>query len=170
MTRALKNYLSLDVLAIDSNEEQTRGAKKWEDMEVRKGKHPHAKIGTGQRNNGSITHKTIDITGSSGSENFYRAVDEWISEQHGCSCIGTAEGVDPCSGNVCESHTAPHNQEEPAPVLIVGLHACGTLTPDILRSSLTFPASPYNWVPAATVVVGCCYNLMEPGGRSSIRR
>ncbi|KAG6909258.1 hypothetical protein DXG01_001320 [Tephrocybe rancida] len=46
------------------------------------------------------------------------------------------------------------------PVLLVALHACGSLTPDILRAALSLPHH-HHWYPAAIVAVGCCYNLMN---------
>ncbi|KAH0586135.1 hypothetical protein H2248_007401 [Termitomyces sp. 'cryptogamus'] len=49
----------------------------------------------------------------------------------------------------------------PAPVLLVALHACGTLTPDLFRAVLDLPPT-HSWYPAAIVAVGCCYNLMHP--------
>jgi hypothetical protein len=52
----------------------------------------------------------------------------------------------------------------PVPVLLVALHACGSLTPDILRAFLSVHKNPHNhptWSPVAAVVVGCCYNLMS---------
>jgi len=60
---------------------------------------------------------------------------------------------------------------QPTPVMFVALHACGTLTPDILRCFLAnrHKAHPSQdrssapaWHAAALVVVGCCYNLMSP--------
>ena len=55
---------------------------------------------------------------------------------------------------------------EPAPVIFVALHACGSLTPDILRAFISASRSRRTWYPAGLVVVGCCYNLMNPVGPS----
>ncbi|KAG6900390.1 hypothetical protein C0993_011378 [Termitomyces sp. T159_Od127] len=49
----------------------------------------------------------------------------------------------------------------PVPVLLVALHACGSLTPDLFRAVLSLPEN-HSWYPAAVVAVGCCYNLMHP--------
>ncbi|KAG6831660.1 hypothetical protein H0H87_004610 [Tephrocybe sp. NHM501043] len=49
----------------------------------------------------------------------------------------------------------------PTPVLLVALHACGSLTPDLFRALLALPPKS-SWYPAAAVAVGCCYNLMSP--------
>lgn len=50
-------------------------------------------------------------------------------------------------------------------VILVGLHACGDLTPALLRAFLNWPAA------AAVVSLGCCYNLLSeaaaPAGGSS---
>lgn len=49
------------------------------------------------------------------------------------------------------------------PVLFVALHACGSLTPDILRAFLLASRQPpATWKPFGVVAVGCCYNLMNP--------
>ncbi|PPQ81274.1 hypothetical protein CVT25_015058 [Psilocybe cyanescens] len=53
--------------------------------------------------------------------------------------------------------------EHPVPVLFVALHACGSLTPDILRAYIHATHHPNPaWHPAGLVAVGCCYNLMHP--------
>ncbi|TFK48632.1 hypothetical protein OE88DRAFT_1614951, partial [Heliocybe sulcata] len=46
------------------------------------------------------------------------------------------------------------------PVLVVALHACGSLTPDIVRCCLAQRRE--NWTLAGAVLVGCCYNLIVP--------
>ena len=70
------------------------------------------------------------------------------------------------------SHWISHRSVSHAtPVMFVALHACGTLTPDILRCFLENQdkiqpsrsrSSTQAWHAAALVVVGCCYNLMSP--------
>lgn len=92
-----------------------------------------------------IAHRTVLI----GEGTLLRAVDEWVDE-------GGAKG-----------RTEENAARAPVPVLFVALHACGSLTPDVLRAftaarQRTSPASA--WYPAAAVVVGCCYNLMHPSG------
>jgi len=59
-------------------------------------------------------------------------------------------------------------ESEPVPVLFVALHACGSLTPDILRAyiSASHSSSSRTWYPVGLVVIGCCYNLMNPVGPS----
>ncbi|KAF9454770.1 hypothetical protein P691DRAFT_754327 [Macrolepiota fuliginosa MF-IS2] len=92
--------------------------------------------------NPPITHKTIHIT----PEGLYATVDEWIS-------VTSAPSPNP-GGMGGANHI---------PVLLVGLHACGSLTPDILRTFYQSGNEPEGWKFAGVVVVGCCYNLMNPG-------
>ncbi|KAF8654608.1 hypothetical protein AX16_003520 [Volvariella volvacea WC 439] len=83
-------------------------------------------------NHTPISHKTVHITSTSLKE----AIDEWIDATSAASV-------------------------EPVPVLIVALHACGSLTPSILRAFASqSSASPWSF--AGLVIVGCCYNLLHP--------
>lgn len=88
--------------------------------------------------NPPITHKTIHVS----PEALYSTVDAWIAE-----------------GSTSESEGALET-----PVLLVGLHACGSLTPDIIKILGQGPLEKAQWRIAGIVVVGCCYNLMNPGG------
>ncbi|KIY52182.1 hypothetical protein FISHEDRAFT_35749 [Fistulina hepatica ATCC 64428] len=123
LTRALKLYVgSRHLLALDSDDAQTRGAQKAEDkLRIR---------------DGSITHKTVHIT----SQNLIQTVNEWIAED-------------------TDSDDAPN-----MPVLFVALHACGSLTPTILRSLLEARRKRrrLRWTPIGVIAVGCCYNLLSP--------
>jgi len=66
--------------------------------------------------------------------------------------------------------STPPISESPTPVVLVALHACGTLTPDVLRcflschnrTSSSQSQNGQSWYPAGLMVVGCCYNLMSP--------
>ena len=97
---------------------------------------------------GSITHKTIHITPGT----LLDAIDEWIA------------------GDNEATHTlASGSGAAPTNVLLVALHACGSLTPDILRAFLASHATDMahgtrTWQILGVVVVGCCYNLMRPTG------
>ncbi|KAJ7164712.1 methyltransferase domain-containing protein [Mycena crocata] len=89
---------------------------------------------------GSITQKTIHITPATLCE----SIDEWISNTSSQAEIETG----------------------PASVLLVALHACGSLTPDILRTffiqrSASMKDRPL-WKPIGMIAVGCCYNLLVP--------
>jgi Methyltransferase domain len=57
--------------------------------------------------------------------------------------------------------------DQRVPVLFVALHACGSLTPDTLRA-VTAARKSRPWYPCAAVIVGCCYNLMYPGGMCDV--
>jgi len=91
--------------------------------------------------NPSITHKTIHIT----PKELFKTVDEWIKE---------------------DDASPGEDGREEIPVLLVGLHACGSLTPDIIRTFGQSRPSNKMWKFAAVVVIGCCYNLMNPGGKN----
>ena len=91
--------------------------------------------------NKRIHHRTVLITPSS----LLDSVDAWVKEGE--------------------------NREEPVPVLFVALHACGSLTPDMLRAFLSSLKTQHvdgrAWYPLSIVTVGCCYNLMYPEGMAS---
>jgi hypothetical protein len=59
----------------------------------------------------------------------------------------------------------PHGQQQPCsatvPVVLVALHACGSLTVDALRAFLHPPSQHFHL--AGALLVGCCYNLLRPG-------
>ncbi|KAK7048141.1 Methyltranfer-dom domain-containing protein [Favolaschia claudopus] len=91
----------------------------------------------------SITQKTIHITPTTLCE----SIDEWIQAEE----AGRQEA-----------------EGEPAPVVLVALHACGSLTPDILRAFFVQRNTNASmkdrrlWAPVAVIAVGCCYNLLAP--------
>jgi len=137
LTRALKALLPRTrILALDADKAQTVGAQRWERQLL------PPPTPTTQEKNPSITHKTIHIT----PKKLFETVDEWIKEE---------EVVSP-----------EEDRREEIPVLLVGLHACGSLTPDIIRTFGQSRPSNKMWKFAAVVVIGCCYNLMNPGGKN----
>lgn len=80
----------------------------------------------------SLNHKTVHI-GDAAS--LRAAISSWIAED------GTSN--------------------EMVPVAVVALHACGDLTPSILRFLTTCKVNPpQQWHVVGAVVVGCCYNMM----------
>ncbi|KAJ7163247.1 methyltransferase domain-containing protein [Mycena filopes] len=99
---------------------------------------------------GSITQKTIHITPAT----LCASIDEWISD------ISSKE----------EELLELEREADPAPVLLVALHACGSLTPDILRTFFIQRTTASkeddrrrpSWTPIAILAVGCCYNLLAP--------
>lgn len=52
----------------------------------------------------------------------------------------------------------------PIPIICIALHACGSLTPDLLHFFVkNARISPdRSWFAAGLIVAGCCYNLMSP--------
>jgi hypothetical protein len=153
LSRALQS-LGLHVLALDASAHQTTGAEKWQNGRRNKGRKGQAQLRANvdapmlSGVDGFITHKTVHIT----PETLLSAVDDWISEST------DADG----------SETLSSRGQRPS-VLFVGLHACGSLTPDILRAVLAARADPSvslqrKWTMAGAIVVGCCYNLMSPSG------
>jgi len=92
---------------------------------------------------GSLTYRIGSITPGT----LLQSVDKWITD---------------LSPLTAESH--------PLPVVFVALHACGSLTPDILRTSVSemhgSDGGNRSWSLKAAVIVGCCYNMMEGKGQS----
>ncbi|KDQ25315.1 hypothetical protein PLEOSDRAFT_32713, partial [Pleurotus ostreatus PC15] len=93
---------------------------------------------------GTITHQTVHVDAHSLAE----VIDSWVS--------GLPEP----------------KSLSPIPVLLVALHACGSLTPDTLRAfigakdgdgtaRINGVSTGKTWYFAAAVVVGCCYNLLR---------
>ncbi|KAH8825026.1 methyltransferase domain-containing protein, partial [Flagelloscypha sp. PMI_526] len=145
LTRCLANLLATEypssdptmkrILAIDSDQNQTVGAKRWEDAVVR-GKRP-------KKTQESVTENLIEhCTIKLGAAELLQELDAWLPPLQ-------------------DTQTA-------TPVLFVGLHACGSLTPSILRAlssaSRDVLSLQRGWYPLGGVVVGCCYNLLEPKG------
>lgn len=171
-------YVTL--LALDSDNAQTSGAERWvqkvRNFERKKNKKSEPRqlsepfwsnvkrnreknaagalcgdLGEG----GGITHKTIHITPTT----LLSSIDEWISSE--TELFGFRE-------------PAAEQASNPVPVLFVALHACGSLTPDIIRAFLLSREASNDgtgrrdgWIAAGVLVVGCCYNLLSPSGRSS---
>ncbi|ETW82003.1 hypothetical protein HETIRDRAFT_427210 [Heterobasidion irregulare TC 32-1] len=150
LSRALRD-LGFHVLALDGSVIQTSGAEQRLTKEQAKGvKRQWSEQEASPTSSvtdiysleaGSLTHKTVFIT----AETLQHSVTAWLCE--------------PNNGS-------PDKRLEPVPVLIVALHACGTLTPDIFRTFLALHRKcdiqgTIIWAPRAAVVVGCCYNLMS---------
>ena len=158
LSRALCD-LGFHVLALDSSDVQTQGAERrreWEQKGKNRSAFAHDQTTESSadsrlanlhdRPKGTLTHKTVHIDPST----LNNAVASWL------------EGATAASDEIIEN----------VPVLIVALHACGSLTPDILRVFLSCHDTPLStsrplhtrWTPQAVVVVGCCYNMMSPAG------
>ncbi|EPS98662.1 hypothetical protein FOMPIDRAFT_1051305, partial [Fomitopsis schrenkii] len=124
LSRAMRDRLGLDVLALDWSDVQSKGAARRETMGPKKRKkalehptkpcdvtldvanediRPRAQT---HESYGSLAYKILEIR----SDSLLRAVDEWSEEMRTPRLSG-------CS---------------PLPMLFVALHACGSLTPNIL--------------------------------------
>lgn len=162
LSRAMRDQLGLHVLALDWSDVQSKGAARREVMGPKKWKKRTdcpAKLGGHASNareaaepqaephehRGSLTYRTLEIR----SDSLLHSVDAWTEEMR----------------------ANQHSSGSPLPTLFVALHACGSLTPNLLRafiSRIHSHETKENWSPRAAVIVGCCYNLLEPGGQCPI--
>ncbi|KAG2065042.1 hypothetical protein BDR04DRAFT_193277 [Suillus decipiens] len=191
LSRALQN-LGFHVLALDSNEIQTSGAERWKAKEAARRQkqlkrgmdaqsvpdsrnhcnhplfQPHVATSVPSASTastniihslmGSLTHQTICIN----PRTLESSIHHWIfsdEDNQIAHCTGQIGDflVDKIGRRTAE--------EKPVPVVMVALHACGSLTPDVLRAFLSNyrrPSAPSLriWTAQALVAVGCCYNLM----------
>ncbi|OAX39881.1 hypothetical protein K503DRAFT_715594 [Rhizopogon vinicolor AM-OR11-026] len=195
LSRALSD-LGLHVLALDSNQNQTSGAERWKVKEAARMKkqlkrekvqgrpnsthpcncppsalsqsHVPTSVLSASINNknectmhsrmGSLTHQTICIN----PYTLESAIHSWFLSGETNQITRSMIGDMPVHGT--ERHIS---QAKPVPVMMVALHACGSLTPDVLRAFFSNRRRPSAsevriWTAQAVVVVGCCYNLMVP--------
>lgn len=114
----------------------------WSDVQskgaARRDVHSGSSGSTHSTLKGSLTYLTIPIT----PVTLLTATDNWLEKI----------GSDPTT----------------TPVLFVALHACGSLTLDIVRALASrlrsSDPSPKAWTPSMAIIVGCCYNLLQPQG------
>jgi hypothetical protein len=119
------------VLALDSDEHQTSGAIRRGDNAKKTCEETGTRAGILQGST-SLSHRTVHI-GDAAS--LRTVISSWIAED-----------------------TASH---EIVPIVVVALHACGDLTPTILRFLTNSKLDPpQQWNIVGAVVVGCCYNMM----------
>lgn len=161
LTRNLADVpLSFELLALDSSEDQVEGAKKrqqelerWQRKVFGRRKaqvaketlqdganavSPDTQAESQSSKSGSVTQATVFVD----KDALPAAIDQWIKDQ------------------------MPSASE--APVIIIGLHACGSLTPAVLRSFVSLyhtqkeeQLSPRAWRCAGLALVGCCYNRIR---------
>ena len=81
--------------------------------------------------------------------------EEWIRES----------GAAHAAGNL---HTLTEQPVDSIPIFLVALHACGSLTLDVLRAFVQQLRRAQRgqgvWRPAGGLIVGCCYNLLRSEG------
>ncbi|KAG8762500.1 hypothetical protein FRC12_009008 [Ceratobasidium sp. 428] len=130
------------VLALDGDESQTEGATLRGQGLSHTQRQQAKKSGSNPEQAESqqaVTHRTLYIT----SDSLSRAIDEWVS--------ALDLGLD--------------HEEDAADVLVTGLHACGSLTPAVLRCFVDLMQArdgiKKTWRPSALALVGCCYNIMR---------
>ncbi|KAI6042619.1 methyltransferase domain-containing protein [Pisolithus marmoratus] len=151
LSRALKER-GLHVLALDNNENQTSGANNWKIKDALRTAHEQRRNSAQNVNpcpsqttprshsKGSLTHRTVHIQPTS----LEAAIEDWLPTNTPDTFI-----------------SSPH----PIPIMFVALHACGSLSVDVLRTFLSHHSaakSERRWEPHSLVVVGCCYNLISP--------
>jgi SAM-dependent methyltransferase len=128
------------VLALDGDEGQTEGASlRGQGLSHAQRQKARQDSGSDEQGQQAVTHRTLFIT----SDSLLHAVDKWVS------------------GLGLETAGIPY------PVLVTGLHACGSLTPAVLRCFIDLYVGANNskvWRPSALALVGCCYNLMRDSG------
>ncbi|TCD62344.1 hypothetical protein EIP91_007042 [Steccherinum ochraceum] len=151
LSRALRDRLHFDVLALDWSDVQYRGAVKKENPKGRKRTAPSTLAASAEllpvHRNGSLDYKTVDIN----STTLLRATTDWLESTN--SDLGPRGGAE---------------QQASLPVLLVALHACGSLTLDIFRAltqQLKLNSAQSVWTPRLAVIVGCCYNMLRPEDR-----
>ncbi|EGN98120.1 hypothetical protein SERLA73DRAFT_161035 [Serpula lacrymans var. lacrymans S7.3] len=192
LSRALQD-IGVHVLALDSNQTQTSGAERWKNKAATRKQRKKQKAEVTRASNvyaaedlnlqiscfepsptpwtrlqgtnhnllpkeGVISHKTVHIT----PQTLQASIQDWLlSDAPG---IGARNVIGDISVNESDR---PAEVIKAIPVLLVALHACGSLTPDILRTFVSnhrggANSNPSTWKSQALVVVGCCYNLMSP--------
>ncbi|KAI0768972.1 methyltransferase domain-containing protein [Trametes elegans] len=185
LSRMLRDRHGLHVLALDYSDVQTQGAAKRDapkrqrasrsngptkqrsPVHGRDRKEPETTGSTedvpdSPASRGSLTYVTAKID----PETLLDSTHGWIDRQLAAANASSPSGCSPSTAQ---------REPSPAPVLFVALHACGSLTPDILRAfAAALKAEPPShsppgpvlaeaaWTPAAAAVVGCCYNMLRP--------
>lgn len=144
----------LHVLALDSSSHQSHGAEKRfmqtsKNTAASKGSLTFRTTWLGQSPSRQ-SHPGKHLNQTTENDTFEECIGKWLSDS---GCTGTKG-----------------KPSEPTAVVLVSLHACGSLTPTILRYGLAHGRThnPNNsWFTAAVVVVGCCYNLLEIDGKET---
>jgi hypothetical protein len=162
---------AMEVLALESDKQQLDGARKRALIRDTRRNEEDIDIGAALVAPVTFCHAHISNTGC-----LQAAVDDWITAGPPASAL--------------EPDGEAQEQARPANIIFTGLHACGSLTPTVLRAfadmsnntadqmGLTLDTevprgstSPWKpWRPSALALVGCCYNLLQPSGESTPSR
>ena len=143
VSRAIRDELGVNILALDWSTVQSQGAAR-RDKGAASTNTTHREPGTG-----SLTYKTLSIN----KDALLATTDEWLSQDLGKAKSRLEHDL---------------SSEGLAPVLLLALHACGSLTLDILRAFCEQLRTPSpTWRPTAALVVGCCYNLLNIEGAAA---
>ncbi|KAI0689417.1 methyltransferase domain-containing protein [Cerioporus squamosus] len=162
LSRSLRDRLGLHVLALDWSDIQTQGAarkdasksrRKDQTEQVNAGYPPsHEELNSRGASAGSLTYVTTRID----KESLLASTRAWVEDVRRSGRQSSTE-----------------HEAAPTSVLMVALHACGSLTLDILRAFVAAAARGHrtgvsagqeriSWTPQGAVIVGCCYNMMQP--------
>ncbi|KAG8842346.1 hypothetical protein FRB91_004245 [Serendipita sp. 411] len=146
------------VLALDSNDNQTAGAisrRDWlDDPKETRSSNNHSNLVDDNPNDspnesggvsiseatGSLTHRTVHI---GDNDSLFKGIKQWIDDRR----CGDVSGLD-----------------TPIPIVLVGLHCCGDLTPSVLRFIRQYRRNDRqtSFRVIGCVIVGCCYNMCGP--------
>ena len=159
----LRDRMRLHVLALDWSQVQTDGAsRKDESKASRRARWKQVtNVPTANDVSRDITHRLVDegcqqlltegsltyVTADIDANTLLEATRSWV--------IGRLR------------HPTPPDSISVVPTLFIALHACGSLTLDILRafvSAAKAEVQTTGWVPQGAVVVGCCYNMLRQEG------
>ena len=144
---------NLHILALDSSLEQVKGAER----------RANARRSNNRDSRSSLTFRTVWLGDAPSHESHpgqYCAAEDEDSSRRDLEVV-IDDWLNQFPGNDTD---APSCQ---IPIAFVALHACGSLTPNILRKALSLRRNASNrpWFVAAVIVVGCCYNLLESQGQ-----
>ncbi|KAH8117013.1 methyltransferase domain-containing protein [Phellopilus nigrolimitatus] len=171
LSRSLCSSLKAHVLALDSSPHQTEvAARRFQQTDAASSERKEKGKGTSSKRSdpttisdstsvsgGSLNFRTITKSGYMVAD-LEQTIGDWLSD------CGTEE-----------ERNAANDLGRPTPIILVALHACGSLTPTIFRKLFDLRQEKYSgsgnktfkprpWFVAAAVIVGCCYNLIEKDG------
>lgn len=161
--------LSFNILALDADDHQTEGAvKRQEQLKSWQNKVFSGKK-SGRKDADTVPSEDLDLNNSTGVA---ASTAQDAARSSGCITRATVfvdqitlpEAIKQWTDGTPAHHTIP--------VLMTGLHACGSLTPAVLRSFVSLyhqqkatEEKERSWRCAGLALVGCCYNRIREIGR-----